>query len=424
MNETEQARTVQYDVLIDRLIPDFKPARLLWPVGSRLAIWLLLEASIIALLVFLRWNSELIVQLESVRYLFELGTFILIGIATANLALRTAIPGREATRDELLFVSAAALVAIGLVASEPMQTDVALGQFIRSGMTLLLYTLSLAAVPWVVLFQAVRRGVPLQPGLSGGFAGAAAFSFAFVGAHLIWPVNDSLLLLTWQIVPIGFAILLSALAGMALLNPAKLWRRRAETAPSGYDREPFIGWAWQQKWVLDRALFPAALSAAMVLLVTFLHGQHQLGAQVPDFDLAIESYGHSLVDFHPNVPSDSLGTVLKAYIEHGMPAYMWDFSPEGYKLVGGRVEMLPDGSPITYTMFRGNAGSIFCLIRATEGFNPPAGMYEQRRNYLFYSYRGYSVCLSNVGNYGSYVCVLVSRLPMKDFMHAVLAVAP
>src|SRR5579862_8574414 len=136
MNETEYTPTIQYDVLIDRLIPDFKPARLLWPVGSRLAMWLLLETSNIALLVFLRWNSELIVQLQGARYLFELGTFILIGIITANLALRTAIPGREATRDELVFVSAAALIAIGLVLSEPMRTDVALGQFIRSGMTL------------------------------------------------------------------------------------------------------------------------------------------------------------------------------------------------------------------------------------------------------------------------------------------------
>src|SRR5208337_3750805 len=98
MKGTQQARPIQYDLLLDRLIRNFQPARMLWPVSTRFAMWLLLEISIIVLLVLLRGNSELSVQSQSVRYLLELGIFILVGVATANLALRTAIPGREATR--------------------------------------------------------------------------------------------------------------------------------------------------------------------------------------------------------------------------------------------------------------------------------------------------------------------------------------
>src|SRR5271155_4611470 len=159
MKGTQQDRPIQYDQLLDRLISDFRPARMLWSVSTRLAMWLLLEISIIVLLISLKENGDLSVRLHSVGYLLGLGIFILIGVATATLALRTSIPGREATRGEWILISATSLVGIVSILSEPMQTGVSVGQFIQSGAMLSMYMVSLAAVPWVVLFQAVRRGV-------------------------------------------------------------------------------------------------------------------------------------------------------------------------------------------------------------------------------------------------------------------------
>jgi hypothetical protein len=437
MKDTPQTDQIQYDLLIDRLIGDFRPAKVLWPVGARLAMWLLLEFVIITPLVLSRGYGDLSVQLQSVRYLLELGIFLFIGVATAGLALRSAIPGREATQGELLLISAPGLVSLALMLSEPVPTVVSAGQFIPIGSTCLLYIVSLAAVPWLVLFRAVRRGVPLQPEIAGGLVGAAAFCFAFVAVRLVWPVNDSSQLLMWQLLPIGLGTALSILAGAAWLSPERLWEKDSKLSdavsvhpPTADTEERILRRLLRPRGssptsrAIERALFPVALAAAVVLLVMFLRPQREMAAAVPDFDLAIQSYGRSLTNFTPNVPSDSPEALLKAYIEHGMPPYMWDFGPGGYKLVGGRFDPLPDGTPITYTLFRGNRGAIICMFKATDGFNPPAGVYKERRHYLFYHYKGYSICLNNVGGYGNYICVLVARLPMKEFMRNVLAVAP
>ncbi|HTY56275.1 MAG TPA: NrsF family protein [Candidatus Binataceae bacterium] len=433
MDERQTTPTTQYDLLIDRLIPDFQPVRTLLPVSARLALWFLLELAIIILLLLFRDSNDLLIQLHNFKYSLQILVFSLVGIAAANLALRTAIPGRELTYAELILTSAAVVLGVALFATEPLQTGASLAQFVHLGSSLVFYMISLAAVPWVVLFQLVRRGVPLRPGLSGGLVGAAAFSLALVAVRLASPLNDSLVLITWQIVPLALAVALSALAGSFWLNPAHIWRERSmfvdELVSPEARRATLVDRVWTHVWSTDvqsagRAFFPVALSAAIILLAVFLRGQREIALAIPDFDLAIDGYGQSLVSFQSNVPTESLASVMKAYIEHGMPAYMWDFGPDGYKMVGGRVDTLADGSPITYTLYRGNAGAIFCVIRATDAFKPPAGVFAEHRHYFFYTYKGYSVCLNNIGNYGSYSCVLVSRLPMKQFMRAVLAVAP
>jgi hypothetical protein len=45
-------------------------------------------------------------------------------------------------------------------------------------------TYLLAALPWVVLYWVVRRGVPLAVGTSGGLIGSVALSFAFIVTRL------------------------------------------------------------------------------------------------------------------------------------------------------------------------------------------------------------------------------------------------
>ncbi|MGH8336098.1 MAG: hypothetical protein ACRETL_04580, partial [Gammaproteobacteria bacterium] len=132
-------------------------------------------------------------------------------------------------------------------------------------------------------------------------------------------------------------------------------------------------------------------------------------------------YQQALTNFHPNVPSSSVGTVLTAYIERGMPSYMWDFGPQGFKLVGGRFERLDDGTPVTYTWFRGTRAGVMCMFKQVGGFEPPAAVHLERDHLLFYRYRGYSVCLVNVGGYGDFISVIVAPIEMKPFMRMVLA---
>jgi hypothetical protein len=143
-------------------------------------------------------------------------------------------------------------------------------------------------------------------------------------------------------------------------------------------------------------------------------------AVIPDFDLTIDSYQRSVTGFRPNVPSASIDSVLAAYVEHGVPAYMWDFGPQGFKLVGGRWQPLSDGTPVTYTWFQGSTGGVICMMRQTDAFNPPPGVREVHQGILFYRYRGFSVGLINIGGYGTFISVIASPIPMRRFVALVL----
>lgn len=60
-----------------------------------------------------------------------------------------------------------------------------------------------------------------------------------------------------------------------------------------------------------------------------------------------------------------------------------------------------------------------CMLRQVSGFSSPDANHSEIHHLLFYRYRGYSVCLINVGGYGDFVSVIVSPISMKPFMRAV-----
>jgi hypothetical protein len=68
-----------------------------------------------------------------------------------------------------------------------------------------------------------------------------------------------------------------------------------------------------------------------------------------------------------------------------MPSYMWDFGPAGFRLVGGRFDRLSDGTPVTYTWFRGRNGGVMCMLRSTNEFKPPSLAHEENRHLFFYN---------------------------------------
>jgi hypothetical protein len=61
------------------------------------------------------------------------------------------------------------------------------------------------------------------------------------------------------------------------------------------------------------------------------------------------------------------------------------------------------------------------MIKQVGEFNPPSAPHQEHHRLLFYRYRGFSLCLINIGGYGNFICVIAARMPMKQFVRLVLA---
>jgi len=162
-------------------------------------------------------------KIQSLAYVLELGAFASASILAAGLALRSAIPGDEATRSEFLLIFMVAVVGISFVLYEPMHAEVSLNSFIRAGWLCMCCTYVLAAPSWLALLWAVRRGIPLASATSGGLIGAAALLFTFSVTRLRCPIDECLHILTWHVLPIIVGTIISVLVGFAFLP-----RRRAK----------------------------------------------------------------------------------------------------------------------------------------------------------------------------------------------------
>ena len=395
---------IDYRDLIDRLIQDFRPVKRLWPVRIRLLLWILLEAVIMAVATLLNRQSDATAVVYFHNYGFDAAGFFLVSIAAAWMALRNSIPGRETSATELILLAVGIIAAAMIVQFEPLTQTLLSSDDFRSALG---RQLTFAALPWITLFWAARRAMPLRPRLTGGMIGIAASSFAVAAELFSGPAYP----ITWELLIGTILTGLLVIAGAAWLDSERLWRKDGALSA---DRLA------ESAWLGARVVFPVAAALAAGLLLLVLKAGTGADRPVPDFDLAIVNYQQSLTNFRPNVPSGSLEAVLTAYIERGMPSYMWDFGPQGFKLVGGRFEHLPDGTPVTYTWFRGPKAGVMCMFRQTSGFQAPDATHAERGHLLFYRYRGYSVCLINVGGYGDFVSVIVSPISMKPFMRMVL----
>ncbi|HTY56246.1 MAG TPA: DUF1109 domain-containing protein [Candidatus Binataceae bacterium] len=216
--EIRQAREQERQALIERLVRDLKPVRPLWPVNTRLAMWLLMNAALLILAVTFGARPDLQEKIHSLRFLTEVIAFGGAGTVAAILALRAAIPGREPTRGELQFAVAIAAVAILFVFSEPMALDVRMDGFIHEGLRCAFCTCVVAVIPWLAMLWAVRRGAPTRLTTAGALIGAAAFFFSLVITRLGCPIDDRIHFLTWHVIPALAGISLSVLAGIAWLR--------------------------------------------------------------------------------------------------------------------------------------------------------------------------------------------------------------
>ena len=168
-------------------------------------------------------------------------------------------------------------------------------------------------------------------------------------------------------------------------------------------------------------------------------------ASVPAFDVAINRYRQFSRAFQPNVPPEaydgSNGTlyawvmdqnsvqrvaddgpesddISRSYRNADMPDDLFDFSAAGYHIAGGRVDRLPDGRTVTYTMYQSEAGQIVSLCFSDSTMAAPVGAVGWVGMRSFYSYKGYSICLSFYPT-GHFVSILVTRMPVQQLLSEV-----
>jgi hypothetical protein len=208
----------RHRALVERLTADVQPIRRIWPVGVRLGLWMVLEAGVLAW-VSAHTTDHFQERLTQPAYAIEIVSFAAAAIISAALALRSAIPGRSLPASEAAL--AAVLVFAGamlLSVAQPMNAANRLADFVRQGLPCAYSTGMFAVLPWLGLWWAVRRGVPMRSGLSGVLIGGAALSFSFAMMRVACPSDEPLHLLIWHLLPALILTVLSGLAGIVWLQ--------------------------------------------------------------------------------------------------------------------------------------------------------------------------------------------------------------
>ncbi len=139
---------------------------------------------------------------------------------------------------------------------------------------------------------------------------------------------------------------------------------------------------------------------------------------VPEFDIAAAYLDKFNQQWAPNVPSNSYGDVSYAYVCAHMPGFIWNFNSSGLTLMGGRLDKLPDGRPVTFTYYKGEHRSLLCTRYKVADFTAPPGAVQEMDGHLFYRYHGYSICYS-YSPIGDFVCVLITRQPVEQLVETV-----
>ena len=107
--------------------------RPLWPVRTRLRLWLLLEA-LVLLWVATHTGNDFMRKLGHLDYALEVALFAAAATLAAMMALRVAIPGRRTGPREVALAVVLVLIGTALVmVGEPVRTGYPLGEFLHVG---------------------------------------------------------------------------------------------------------------------------------------------------------------------------------------------------------------------------------------------------------------------------------------------------
>jgi hypothetical protein len=161
---------------------------------------------------------------------------------------------------------------------------------------------------------------------------------------------------------------------------------------------------------------------------------------MPTFDFAIDRFNQLSRGFAPNVPPEAfsqdsgayfawvqesdplrhvsaeLPDISVSYEKMQMLPEFCDFAVAGYELAGGRIDRMPNGEPVTYTLYRNQTESILSIGLKKQISAPQGGYWFG--SHAFYSYRGYSICLT-IFPVGHFASIIVARVPMFELLRNV-----
>ena len=206
--------------MVDRLVKETVPIKRLWSVGARLTVCAGAGAAILAVFVTIFPRPDLSSKLHEPWFALGLAALVTITLYTASLALRCAVPGREPSPTE-------SVLAFVLIAGASFVTcmpgaEGAPAANVDPGWMCSLRTLGIAALPWVLLLLAIRRGAPVTGWRAGAFGAAAALLLATLSLRTACPQDGSLHWLAWHFGPVAVGTALSATLGAAWL---RVWHR-------------------------------------------------------------------------------------------------------------------------------------------------------------------------------------------------------
>ena len=166
--------------------------------------------------------------------------------------------------------------------------------------------------------------------------------------------------------------------------------------------------------VLSRRAARVALTAiaATIVFALVMRGWSKRRVPASDLDMVVAAFTASEQHFEPNPLCVSYGGVAEHYHSAKMPAFIWNFEPFGFHLVGGRIDKLADGRPATLTLYRGADGTIMCIRFHAPDFKIPPGAHPMAGGSYAYPYQGCSLVISADEKW---VCVLISNLPAAQF---------
>jgi hypothetical protein len=161
---------------------------------------------------------------------------------------------------------------------------------------------------------------------------------------------------------------------------------------------------------------------------------------IPAFDFAIDRFNRLSQEFTPNVPPEAFNSDSASYfawVQESDPLHhvsaelpdisvsyekiqmlpeFCDFALAGYELVGGRIDRMPDGEPVTYTLYRNRNESLLSIGLRKQIGAPDGGYWFDA--HALYSYRGYGICLT-IYPVGHFVSIIVTRAPMVKLLRSV-----
>jgi len=152
--------------------------------------------------------------------------------------------------------------------------------------------------------------------------------------------------------------------------------------------------------------------AATIVFALLMHGWSNRRVPASDLDMVVAAFTASEQHFAPNPLCVSYGGVAEHYHSARMPAFIWNFEPFGFHLIGGRIDKLADGRPATLTLYRSANGAIMCIRFHAPDFKVPPGAHPMPGGSYAYSYQGCSLVISADKKW---VCVLISNLPAPQF---------